>query len=170
VLTGSLAFYVIANNLIRSIRSRLESEGAEKFGRVGVVNGAISWDEPECGLLVIAPVRTFIAEMFPEPANVAQVCDAPYIVTEYAIQAIRCAPSGDESGNPPSVEALDRSAQIVIRDATVVLAESARYLCGLKDDDDISDYLTGPSVYVGPQGGAVGSEVHVNVALLRGVT
>lgn len=165
--TGSDAFYTLAADLIRSISARLQTGGGARFDRVGVVNGAISWDEPECGLLVIAPVRIFYAEMFPEPANVAQICEAPYIVAEYAIQCIRCAPTQTDSGNPPSVEALARSAEIVVTDATVVIQETARYLCELKDDNEIIDYLTTPSAFVGPQGGAVGSELHVHVALLR---
>lgn len=170
MLSGPLAFYTVADGLIRSIRSALQSAGADDFTRVGVVPGAISWDEPECGLLVISTVRTYVSETFPEPANVALICDAPYLVTEYAIQAIRCAPNPDGGGNPPSVASLDRSAQVVIRDSVVVTSETLRYLCELKDDGDVSDYLPGQSAYVGPQGGAVGSELHVSVGLLRGVT
>lgn len=169
VLTAADSFYTLAHDLIQSIKSALQSAGVEQFGRVGVVNGAISWDEPECGLLVISPVRIFVAETFPEPVNVAQVCDAPYVVVEYAIQAIRCAPAQEASGNPPSVESLEHSGHVVITDATLVLRETTRYLCGLRDADAISDYMTAPSAFVGPQGGAVGSELHVHVALMRGI-
>src|SRR5690349_10817415 len=124
MLSGSTAFYTIADGLIRSVRSALQAAGADRFDRTGVVPGAISWDEPECGLLVISTVRTYLSETFPEPVNIAMVCDAPYVVTEYAIQAIRCAPSGDGAGNPPTIEALDRNAQVVIQDASVVLGET----------------------------------------------
>lgn len=169
MLTGSAAFFTIADDLINAVHARLRSDGTGRFDRVGVVNGAISWDEPECELLVIAPVRIFIAETFPEPANVAMICDAPYLVAEYAIQAIQCAPTQTESANPPTVAALRSSAQTVITNATLILQETTRYLCELRDSDTISDYITTPSVFVGPQGGAVGSELHVHVSLLRGI-
>lgn len=141
-------------------------------GRVGVVPGAIAWDDCDCdgGMLAVAAVRSFLSDTFPEPqdAPVGARCDAAWEVTEYVVQIIRCAPQPGTNQVSPTVKALESSASIILRDAAEMTSIVSQLMCSLKDDDTIVDYIITTLEAQGPEGGCVGNDIRFLVALPRG--
>lgn len=143
--------------------------------RAVVMPGNIAWDDCECGLLAVTIARTFLSDVFPEPQAepVGIGCDAVYEVSEFLLDVVRCAPSPVETGQgdiAPAVEALEAAAQQMSQDAVDTLNAVSTLLCRMKNDlpEEIVDFLIGQQTAAGPEGGCVGTELHVMVSLRRG--
>lgn len=165
-LLGPLKFYAVELDILQSIQAALTIE----VQRSGVVPGAIAWDACECGMLAVSISRVWLSDLFPdpEPAPIGN-CTAAWEVAEIVIQILRCAP-GDISADvpyPPSPDQ-DAAAQILATDAFQVLSAVSQLMCALKDSEDISDYVIGEQVVMGPEGGCVGTELRLSVGVARG--
>ncbi len=140
-------------------------------GRLGIVPGAIAWDDCDCdgGMLAVAGARTYLSDTFPEQQEekVGAQCDAAWEVMDFVVQLIRCAPQPADGQLSPSVKALESSGAIVLRDAAELTSIASRLMCAIKDDQ-IVDYMINPVEAQGPEGGCVGNEIHLIVALPRG--
>lgn len=141
--------------------------------RVCVVPGSIAWDECPCGQLAIAVTRTYPSAQFPRELGGDGLtdqtqCGWPYMIADLTVQAVRCAPSPNERGEPPSCDALAYSSQIVLADAHAVMAGIRCKLADLESDRTIEDYVIRPTTFIGPQGGCVGSELGLTVGVNYG--
>lgn len=164
MITGSLKWYTVAE----ALRVAVHDELTVKPQRSGVVPGAIAWDECDCGLLAVSLAEIYLSDNpFDPVARPAGNCDAAYEVGEFVIQVVRCAPNPPSLEEPPTVAALDTSAQEVLRDAYEMLKGASVRLCEMNAARDISSFILRPLTAQGPSGGCVGNELRAFVALGR---
>lgn len=165
MLSGELKWYTVASRLEQAIYAGLTVPPA----RHGVVPGMIAWDACDCGLLAVSVGQIYPTEQFPNPAltRVSNACDAPLETAEIIMQVVRCTPSPDGVGNPPTTAALDTSAREILTDAYEMMRAVSTTLCQMNKDREISDYLMRPLVPQGPSGACGGNELRAYVALPR---
>lgn len=136
--------------------------------RVGVVPGAIAWDDCQCGQLVVSLARIYESDAFPSELGQVINCPAALLVGELIVQIIRCVPLPADNEISVPIVALQESAATVTTDAWTTIQTVSCELQVMRDDDrDIYDYLVQSQQVVGPEGGCVGSELHVLVGLVR---
>lgn len=170
MIIGPTAPYQVAALVLAGIQAQLDDTSSEGSpGRVCVVNGMISWDNccDKGGQLAIAMTRMYFSDEFPTEAIKTQSNNpAALFCVDYSAVIIRCAPSMSDSGQPPSCDSLDRSAQLVMADAWGLQVGA---FCTLQDliPAGIIDYVLRPLISAGPEGGCVGSELPFSVALDR---
>lgn len=178
-----------AQDLLQCICQALSGLPAEVPGLDGcpcrscVVPGAVAADgcDEGCaalppgqypGQLTVSVVRLFTSDRTSFPREVTTVRDnrgcTPQITTavEMAVTVFRCTPLPSDQGCPPSCEALAASALQLHAD---MLAVQRGILCCYSDTDpDVRGgrrYVMGQSRALGPQGGCVGLEQRITVAL-----
>ena len=155
-LTGPTAFYDVMTTLVSALVADLATTGGGPVERYGIVPGDIAWDDC-CGMLAMSLTRQFPSETFPQTASVVPrvtPCELPWLVGVVTMQVVRCAPTMDETGNPPTVDALDEAARLLVADMWVLHDTTRRTLCGMVEDDLIIDFLVGDVAAVGPGSGA----------------
>lgn len=147
--------------------------------RVCVVPGAPAWDScgDPCtgdvgGQLSVSVVRMYASTFdgFPLESRVIQglrgCVPPPFTAVELTVTLLRCAPTFDESGCPPSCEDLAEAARILHVD--MVTVEDA-LLCCLPGTDPTRPrgrrFVMGVQRTLGPEGGCVGLEQRVTVGL-----
>lgn len=172
MLQGPLAVWDVSSLLLTNVQAELAVNPGEQLDRACVVPGEFAWDECECGTLLVSPRRLFLADDFPETSLGrglirASPCDLPWLVAEIIIQVIRCAPNPADGQLAPSCDALAAAARILLIDAYVTLTETVSTLCGLRDANEIIDYVLGEQVTRGPEGSCVGTELNVFVGIPR---
>lgn len=168
LISGVLRWYTVAETLRAAAYTAMAASPVGPPDRSCVVPGAIAWDECDCGLLAVAVARTYYSDAFPTEQTEkvgAGSCRPAWDVAEIVIQAIRCAPSPQGQDLFVECPALDASAREVATDAAVVKSAMSLKLCQMEDGNEIIDYLVQGQTIEGPQGGCVGSELRVLVAL-----
>lgn len=143
--------------------------------RVCVVAGQPAWEDCEdpCsgetgGQLTVHLARIWPSSQFPdENRSVRGTPGCPQVSTtaaELVITLLRCSPVGSEDGCPPTCEELEAVARTVHVDTAVV---HTALLCCLPHTAGRRGrrFVLGQSRTVGPQGGCVGIEQRVTVAL-----
>lgn len=168
LISGVLRWYTVAEALRAAAYTAMAGSPVGPPDRSCVVPGAIAWDECDCGLLAVSVARTHYSDGFPVEQTEkvgAGSCRPAWDVAEIVIQAIRCAPSPQGQDLFVSCAALDASAREVATDAAVVKSAVSLKLCQMEDGNQIIDYLVQAQTVQGPQGGCVGSELRVLVAL-----
>lgn len=165
-LLGPLKWYAVCLDTLQAVQAALTYQ----VQRAGVVPGMVAWDACDCGMMAVSVVKSWLSDTFPDPEfGVVGNCTAAWEVSEIVVQIVRCAPSDMDAVTPyPPSPALDTAAQVMATDAFDVLSSVAAMLCQLKDSDQISDYVIGEQVPMGPEGGCVGTELHFTVGLPRG--
>jgi hypothetical protein len=165
MISGPLKWYTVASRLEQAIYQELSVTPA----RHGVVPGAIAWDACDCGLLAVSVGQIYPTEQFPNPAQarVGNGCDAPWEAAEIIMQIVRCTPCPDDNGNPPTVGALDTSAQEILTDAYEMMRAVSTTLCEMNEAREISDFLMRPLTSQGPSGCCGGNELRAVVSLPR---
>lgn len=169
---GPRAHYQVGHVLLDALETDLAASLGGPVQRASMVPGEIAWDECDCGLLAISARRWWLSDDFPEGQFAQSIirsspCNLPWLVGELRVQVIRCAPNpeGNMISVPPAD--LDAAAEILISDAHVVINTTTETLCDLKETDQIIDYTIGEVDTQGPNGGCVGSELIVFVAVYR---
>lgn len=124
------------------------------------------------GQLSVNVTRLYSSDRSAFPREVATVRDLrecappPVTVLELAVTLFRCTPLPDDQGCPPSCEELTAAARQLHAD---LLAVQAAVLCCFAGTDPVQRrgrrYVLGQSRTMGPQGGCVGLEQLVRVAL-----
>jgi hypothetical protein len=167
VITGDDRWFQVGTLLCTAVMAELDSKPC----RFGVVPGLVAWDDCSCGILAVTWSILMASEVFPqEKIDVTGNCDAPWEVMEGVVQLIRCAPSipGNSSRQlAPTVQSLSDAAQRLDKDASQVTRAVSRLLCTMKDNGDIADHMVGRTTSLGPEGGCVGIESRMYVALPR---
>lgn len=153
------------------VNSAVFAELSVKPCRSGIVPGLVAWDDCSCGLLATTWAIIMASEVFPqEKIDVTGNCDAPWEVMEIAVQVIRCAPSPPVTNSKqlaPSVKALSDTARQMDIDATQMTRAVSVLLCRMKEENEIVDFVVNRDSALGPEGGCVGSELRMLVALPR---
>jgi hypothetical protein len=168
VITGDDRWFQVCTRISDAVFAELDGT---KPCRAGVVPGLVAWDDCSCGLLAVTWSITMASETFPqEKVDITGNCDAPWEVMEAVVQLIRCAPSppGNNSKQlAPSVRALSDAALRMDKDESQTVRACSVLLCGMKDVNEISDFMVGRCASLGPEGGCVGIELRMYVALPR---
>jgi hypothetical protein len=166
---GTGVFYTLLAALRDDLRDAFQ-QGQAPFNRIGIVPGAIAWDEcDQCGLLALAVTRHYLSDEPPleytGPVTAGQLGN--YLVGEIAIQGIRCAPTVDDRGNAPTVEALDKSGQQIDTDAILIICTVIATLTALEASNEILSWGIRQQVFMGPEGACAGSELAAWVTVTR---
>lgn len=140
--------------------SALEACGAEPIDTAYVAAGAIAWDTC-CGLLVVAPERTYRSAQFPIEGTTDYVCESAFLVVDVVILLLRCVPTLDDRGNPPPVPKLSAAYGSVLNDAAILWNVAAGELPEGWQRANVDQ------TYVGAQGGCVGVETRMSIGLAQ---
>lgn len=162
------ALYTAAAALLACVRATLAVTVAGVPDRVCLVPGELAWDECDCGLLAVTVGRVYPSSTFPTDVSLdpRQVdCAPPYTVADVTVTVLRCAPTVDEAGNPPTCDDLAAAAATWRADAAAVLTGVACCLPDLVDAGRIEQYRIGDLTPLGPEGGCMGSELRVTIGL-----
>ncbi|EDY43994.1 hypothetical protein [Streptomyces sp. SPB074] len=172
----------MAETILACVCSALDATEAEVDGQPGcpcracVVPGAPAWDgcDDPCGSsgaggqLTVHVARLFPSSSFPEQDRSVlgtRGCTPPStLAAELVVTLLRCAPVIDERGCPPTCKEQAAAARITHTDASTIYTA---LLCCLPQTGGRRGrrFLMGESRIVGPQGGCVGVEQRVTVAL-----
>lgn len=152
--------------LLACSEAALEDAG-RPVSRSSLVPGRdVAWDN--CcgdgntgGQLYVRAVTGFPSGPFPQH-NTSTKCDAPFRAWQLAVGVIRCTPTIDDQGNPPSAAALTANTLGVMEDAHAL--ETAIKCC-LREAPRVQGVILVAWTPQGPQGGCVGGEWTVWVNL-----
>lgn len=145
--------YDTASDLLDSVVARMGTVPITLPVRQYVHAGLIAYD---CEQVVVTVPETGVTHSFPgQAASDNQICSPPrHTVLE--VHVVRCVPVPSDNGDPPTVTALDASAQEVLQDLW-----SLAYVIweGYREGDwgsTCSTVSLGPVQVNGPEGGHVG--------------
>ncbi|PWI06532.1 hypothetical protein DIZ27_32855 [Streptomyces sp. NWU339] len=178
----TLAVHEIADAILGCVCSALDETAAQIDDYPGcpcracVVPGTPAWDgcADPCtgdvgGQLTVSTVRLYPSRNFPEQdTNIQGVrgCTPPPVTAvEYLVTLLRCAPLPNANGCPPTCDEQAEAARIVHIDSTVIMNALLCCLPGTSSSRRGRKFVLGPSRIVGPEGGCVGVEQRVTVAL-----
>lgn len=143
--------------------------------RACVVPGVAAWDDCDgscqglgnCGQLTVNVARIYPTSNFPAADNTVlglRGCTPPTTTAaEFVITLLRCTPTLDDQGCPPSCEAMAASAKVLYTDMAIV---SNALVCRLPGTGPRGRrFVLGQSKILGPDGGCVGVEQRVTVAV-----
>lgn len=182
-----LAIHDLAETVLGCVCAQLDQTAAtvEDYpgcpGRACVVPGTPAWDscDDPCGgadvggQLTVHTARIYPSTEFPIPDREApnrvhgdrSCVPAPTIAAEFVVTLLRCAPMPTEDGCPPSCDDLAASARILHLDMAAVhnallccLPSTGRRRRGPR-------FFVGQARPVGPEGGCVGVEQRLTVAM-----
>jgi len=108
-------------------------------------------EDGTCGQAWVRMAEAFPARVFPVPDSDRGNC-ATALAVELVVGIVRCAPMPDEHGDPPTMEAQFDTAQLVVAD---MMAMRRAIMCCTQAYRG-RDYLLGPYLPIGPEGGCVG--------------
>lgn len=132
------------------------------INRHGVVIGEHAWDNCQCGLLVVSETRRFGSRDFPlEEIDREAECGEPWLVVDYLLSLTRCVPVPDDQGNPPSIEALQASAEQLSADMTTVRRAVQCCLDEAYRTNTLLAWQLGPQSVVGPLGDCAGFTLQI---------
>lgn len=179
----ALGVHDLAERLLACVCEALDRAAEEVNGYPGcpcracVVPGAPAWDscEDPCdgsgepgGQLTVHVARIYPSAEFPEPdrrvLGLRGCTPPPTTAVELVVTLLRCAPGPDEHGCPPSCEELAEAARTVHVDAATIYNAIMCCLPGTGGRRG-RRFVAGEQRIVGPQGGCVGVEQRVVVAL-----
>lgn len=166
MITGPARWSTVGAQLVTAVQSGL----SVPVGRAGQVPGSIAWDDCNCdGLLAVTVPRIYLSEVFPAESEgpVGSRCRAPYEVADFTVSVLRCAPQPQGQDMSPKASELDTAAAVLLRDIAETMDALAALLCGLQDNDTISDYFITPAESAGPEGACVGFTLRVLISLER---
>jgi hypothetical protein len=132
--------------------------------RTGVVPGTPVWDECCNGQLTVNLRRLYGSDVFPQDAAQTSQggCCPALTVADMGLLLLRCAPTQDEQGRPPSMAALDSAAQQASADGELLyvsVSNSLSAMYQLSGGDELQTYVVLGALVVGPQGGCIGIQV-----------
>lgn len=170
-----------ADVLLGCVCAELETVAARVQGQPGcpcvacVHPGAPAWDyccdcQPEGqtgGQLTVSVEQIYPTTRFPEPANATHRClpAGTGLAADLVVTLLRCAPTVDSRGNPPSCDVLSRTARIVHVDMLTVYTAATCCFPEALGSRRPRQILVRDHRAVGPDGGCVGSELRLAVDL-----
>lgn len=120
------------------------------------------WDNccPD-GQLTVHLERLYVAGNFPGANGQSIVCSNP-LAAEINVTLIRCHPTVDDNGNPPSLTVLDNAANQIHTDLYVMLNA---LICCLAATAKRQPFTILSARILGPSGGCVGAEIRLAVQI-----
>jgi hypothetical protein len=155
-----LAVYNLLSTLVTAAGDELEGTEAGRPDRTCVYNGGqVAADDCCDGQLYGRWERSYLTRNFPVPTIDAIRCvNGTMLGVDLAVGILRCAPTLDDNGEPPSCEAIDESAQLLHFDASTVAYAVA---CTLELNG--VEWVFRSQGPLSTEGGCVGSEFQFTV-------
>lgn len=126
-----------------------------------VVNAAFAQHALDCEQMVVA-----VDEFGPDPGAIIAADGGGRQYGSFAagvtVAVVRCVPVLDESGNPPTVAAVEASAAVVLADLSLVVAAVTTWAAGTTACRYVN---LGRAVPIGPDGGVGGVTCPLTVTL-----
>jgi hypothetical protein len=183
-----LDIHDMAVSLLGCVCAALDAAAATVPGQPGcpdcracVVPGTVAWDscDSPCGetggsggqlTVNVSRIYASTLDAFPAEARIVQgkrgCIPPPLTAVDLVVTLLRCAPSPNEEGCPPTCEDLTAAGQILHVDMVTVYDALLCCLPGTQPARRLGRlFVMGPQATVGPQGGCVGLEQRVTVAL-----
>ena len=171
MITGDNKWFVVCQAILTAAHNGLSTD----VTRALITTGQIAWDDCCDGQLAVSYTRTSPTESFPveavtiSPYGDGIECAPPYEIGEISVQIVRCAPQALNGQNAPSTDALLKASLQTLIDANQIRKAVAVALCALKADvTQRFDYFMRDQLMLGPEGGCVGSELHLYAGLAVG--
>lgn len=156
---GCLA--AIAEDLRQTVTDAVACTAAGTPAVSYVANGEVAWDSCCNGMVAVVPGRIYPTRQFPaEDITPESIYCGSLAVWDLSVVVLRCAPTLDNQGNPPSPEALQASAVEALDDAQAVFRALQCWCGNYSESAIIRD-----TAWVGPEGGCVGSITSLLVEL-----
>lgn len=121
--------------------------------------GVVAWDD-SCGQLVVGPETIFRSEQFPAEQLDQVNCENATIVVVVVATLVRCAPTVDDRGRPPSPEELTEAHGRILQDGAIVWNVFNGPL-----PDEQWDRTGVRQVFQGTEGGAVVVETRMTLGI-----
>lgn len=163
---NDLKVYTLALELLAECVTALNDTSNGAPARSYVAEGIPAHDNCCEGQLTVSIVRRYASTTFPQIDDRPAACSGPYLVVDFAIEAVRCAPVQDDNLNPPTVEALLASARQVEIDARAIWQAVRCWL--YEERGRPMESLVGLQDSITPEGGCVGTRLAVSVGVLDG--
>lgn len=109
----------------------------------------------------IRVVSVYPSKSFPTPDGSRFRCDHQMMAAELEIGVVRCAPTMDDDGNPPSVQAIEESFRVVHSDRVRVMRALS---CCFRPEQGCEVINIGQWTPVAEQGGCVGGMTDVTIS------
>lgn len=114
--------FLLAQEILGCICAALDSDSeclcpCNKF----VAHGQVTYDFCCPGQLWVAVDRLFVYDNFPQASSGPVTC-TPALGAEMSVGLLRCAPTLNEAGKPPTAEQLDAASQTALREGMIVLS------------------------------------------------
>ena len=124
--------------------------------------GETVWDDccPD-GQLWVSMERTFTYEKFPIASAYPTGCQSP-LAADVVVGLIRCAPTADAQGNPPTPDNYTNNAINMYADAQAIYQG---LICCLLPTRKCQEFAMGAQRFIGPRGGCVGVETRLTIQL-----
>lgn len=132
-----------------------------------VVPGEIAWDGCDCGMFAQTITGDVPSNTFPAPAVDIRTgpCGPNLLVYSVTAQLLRCIPTLDDNGNPPTCDALLAAAQVTEDDRTRLRTAVTCCLREMHTAVEIYNFAVGATTSVGPQGLCGGVQITYQFAL-----
>ena len=127
-----------------------------------VAVGQIAWDSC-CGVLAVAPERTYRSASFPIEGSTDDECEIGLLVVDIVVLLLRCVPTVDDRGKAPAPAALDAAHKAILNDAAVIWNTVIAELPEGWQRSNVDQQ------YIGAQGGCIGVETRLSVGLAQSV-
>lgn len=165
-------FAPIVTGIGECVRAELATTTAGAPARACLmVPGQIAWDScgpDDCGQLTLSITRIFYSQTFPAESVIdwsEAGCPPTLLAADVTVSILRCAPGPDDAGNPPTCDELLAAALVWDADARAVRKAVGCCLADLVEQDQISAYTIRSQTPAGPEGGCVGSELSLTMAV-----
>lgn len=160
----------IAQCLLQCVSSAVDNAGSLTINRVCLVPGDIVWDNCDCGQLAISETRRFGGRDFnvEEETNEGD-CAEPWLTVDLALSLMRCAPVGDDAGNPPDCTLLTAAATQLMKDKRDIRRAVMCCLTAIfnQEPTPLRAFSLGSQDTAGPQGACVGSTMQILLGFLN---
>lgn len=149
----------VAEVLLNRVRTAIEADPASaELNEVYVLSGDLAWDEC-CGTLVAAPIQTYRSVTFPVPVTNATSCEGSELVVDIAVILLRCMPTIDANGIPPTPEETQTASIAVDRDAATIYNVLSGELPGGWERANLTQ------TFSGAQGGCIAVDTRLTIGL-----
>lgn len=159
----------LATEVLDAAKDGLSSVCALEPIRTYVTAGAeVAWDHCCDGQLTVLVTRIFGSTRFPSDAAAEPVqCALPTTAIEMSVTMLRCVPSLNDDGTPPTVEDMTTSAQQILGESRAIWKG---VLCFLFEGISTNrfDAVVRGQEFPGPSGGFGGSQLNITIGLTDG--
>jgi hypothetical protein len=123
-----------------------------------VAAGTIAWDDC-CGVLVVGPERIYRSATFPIEGQTDDQCEFGFLVVDLVVLLMRCVPTIDDRGNPPTPAVMDAAYKAVMFDGAVIWNTVTDSLPQGWERANVDQ------TYIGASGGCIAIETRMSIGL-----